>query len=238
MSPRPRAQGHRELMTQHQDLGVLPPRLPPRQAQHRHGPGDDEEDRLQAHKPKIIARPTRTRPARRHRSRDRADGVPQGIGPGSAGFRHSHRVRSRYPGTPVAELKLLPSVIRNPHGRKAISAVSLGDTNRIWVDAMPEIRLDDGTAFDKSKIFLYAYRHTKAQRHADAGVAVDVLAMLLDHDTLEATRGYHRVKVSGIASAGRETAGQQVTGSPERRSDRPDASPVTWEDPASIPSDE
>jgi hypothetical protein len=26
-------------MTHHQDLGVLPPRLPPRQAQHRHGPG-------------------------------------------------------------------------------------------------------------------------------------------------------------------------------------------------------
>jgi len=43
-------------MTQHQDLGVLPTRLPPRQAQHRHGPGDDEEDQLQAHKPKIIAR--------------------------------------------------------------------------------------------------------------------------------------------------------------------------------------
>jgi integrase len=67
------------------------------------------------------------------------------------------RVRSRYPGTPVAELKLLPSVIRNPRGRKAISAVSLGDTNRTWVDAMPEIRLDDGTVFDKSKIFPYAY---------------------------------------------------------------------------------
>jgi len=48
--------GHRELMTQHQDLGVLPPRLPPRQPQHRHGPGDDEEDQLQAYKPKIIAR--------------------------------------------------------------------------------------------------------------------------------------------------------------------------------------
>jgi hypothetical protein len=56
MSPRPLAQGHRELMTQHQDLGVPPPPLPPRQAQQRHGPGDDEEDQLQAHKPKIIAR--------------------------------------------------------------------------------------------------------------------------------------------------------------------------------------
>jgi hypothetical protein len=56
MSPRPLTQGHRKLMTQHQDLGVLPPRLPPRQAQHRHDPGDDREGQLQAHKPNIIAR--------------------------------------------------------------------------------------------------------------------------------------------------------------------------------------
>jgi hypothetical protein len=57
MSPRSLAQGHRELMAQHQDLGVLPPSLPPRQAQHRHSPGHDEEDQLQAHKPKIIPPP-------------------------------------------------------------------------------------------------------------------------------------------------------------------------------------
>jgi len=56
MSPRLLAQGNSELTAQHQDLGVLPARLPPRQAQHRHGPGDDEEDQLQACKPKIIAR--------------------------------------------------------------------------------------------------------------------------------------------------------------------------------------
>ena len=90
---------------------------------------------------------------------------------------------------------LVYSVIRNPRGRKAISADSLSVNNRIWVDTMPEIRLDDGTVFDKSKIFLYAYRHTFAQRHADAGVAVDVLAMLLDHDRWkppEATTGSSR----------------------------------------------
>ena len=88
MSPRPLAQGHRELMAQHQDLGVLPPRLPPRQAQHRHGPGHDEEHQLQAHKPKIIARQPEPDLPARHRSRDRANGVPQSISPGGAGFRH------------------------------------------------------------------------------------------------------------------------------------------------------
>jgi hypothetical protein len=64
MSPRPLTQSHRKLMAQYQGLGVLPPRLPPRQAQHRHGPGHDEEDQLQAHKPKIIARQPEPRPAR------------------------------------------------------------------------------------------------------------------------------------------------------------------------------
>ena len=59
MSTRPLALGHSELMAQHQDLGVLPPRLPARQAQQGHGPGNNQEDQLQAHKPKIIARPAR-----------------------------------------------------------------------------------------------------------------------------------------------------------------------------------
>jgi hypothetical protein len=39
----------------------------------------------------------------------------------------------------------------------------------------------------------YAYRHTYAQRHADTGIAVDVLSQLLDHRTLEVTRRYYRV---------------------------------------------
>jgi hypothetical protein len=38
-------------VAQHEDLGVLPPRLPARQAQQRHGTGNDQEDQLQAHKP-------------------------------------------------------------------------------------------------------------------------------------------------------------------------------------------
>jgi hypothetical protein len=109
MSPRPLAQGHRELMAQHQDLGVLPPRCPPRQAQHRHGPDDDEEDQLQAHKPKIIARQPEPNLPARYRSRDRADDVPQSICPGGAGFRHPQVELLRFfekmtPAGPGAEL--------------------------------------------------------------------------------------------------------------------------------------
>ena len=64
MSERPLALGDSELMAQHQDLRVLPPRLPPRQAQHRHRTGHDQENQLQAHRPKIIPSPDGPRRAR------------------------------------------------------------------------------------------------------------------------------------------------------------------------------
>jgi hypothetical protein len=63
MSARPLALGDSELMAQHQDLRVLPPRLPPRQAQHRHRTGHDQENQLQAHMPKIIPSPDGPIPA-------------------------------------------------------------------------------------------------------------------------------------------------------------------------------
>jgi hypothetical protein len=63
MHPRSLPLRDNELMAQHQDLGVLPPPLPPRQAQHRRRTEHDQEDKLQAHKPKIIPRPARTGPA-------------------------------------------------------------------------------------------------------------------------------------------------------------------------------
>jgi hypothetical protein len=54
MSSRPLTLGDGKLMAQHQDLRVLPPRLPPRQAKHRSRTEHDQEDWLQAHNPKII----------------------------------------------------------------------------------------------------------------------------------------------------------------------------------------
>ncbi|WP_199922693.1 hypothetical protein [Streptomyces sp. NRRL S-87] len=47
--------------------------------------------------------------------------------------------------------------------------------------------------FDKARIFPYAYRHCYAQRHADAGVPVDVLKELMDHRLITTTQGYYRV---------------------------------------------
>jgi len=103
------------------------------------------------------------------------------------------RVRARWPDTALAELKLLPTDRRNPDGTKAITAFSLAFAHRTWVNRLPVLPTADGATFDKTKIVLYAYRHTYAQRHADAGVGIDVLRELMDHRKLDATKAYYRV---------------------------------------------
>jgi len=102
-------------------------------------------------------------------------------------------VRSRYPHTAVGELKLLPTDRRDPDGRRAITAYSASFAHRVWVTKMPVLFTVDGTEYDKSRIVLYAYRHTYAQRHADAGVGIDVLRELMDHRKLDTTKGYYQV---------------------------------------------
>ena len=103
------------------------------------------------------------------------------------------RVRERFPDTPLGELKLLPAPRRNPAGTRPMSIAMLGDRHRGWADGLAVLRTRDGGEFDKTKIVPYAYRHTYAQRHADAGVPIDVLAELLDHRNLNVTRCYYRV---------------------------------------------
>jgi len=103
------------------------------------------------------------------------------------------RVRNRFPRTPPAELKLLPAARCNPDGRKPMTIDMLEGRHRDWADALGPLRTGDGVIFDSAKITPYAYRHTYAQRHADAGIPIDVLAELLDHRNLNVTRGYYRV---------------------------------------------
>jgi len=55
------------------------------------------------------------------------------------------------------------------------------------------LRTRDGIEVDKSKMTPYSYRHCYAQRHADAGVPIDVLAELLDHRSYSMTRRYYRI---------------------------------------------
>jgi integrase len=103
------------------------------------------------------------------------------------------RVRARFPDTSPAELTLLPTPRRNPDGRTPISIDMLDNRHREWVDALPRLHTRDGAEFDKTRITPYAWRHSYAQRHADAGVPIDVLAELLDHRNLNVSRRYYRI---------------------------------------------
>lgn len=103
------------------------------------------------------------------------------------------RVQERFPKAPAGELKLLPAPRRNPWGTRPISISMLERRHREWVNALPELQSSDGVRFDKARIVPYAYRHSFAQRHADAGVPIDVLAELLDHRSYTITRSYYRI---------------------------------------------
>jgi integrase len=103
------------------------------------------------------------------------------------------RVRATFPNTPPADLVLLPTPRRNPEGRKPISISMLDGRHREWVTSLPVLHTRDGVEVDKAKITPYSYRHCYAQRHADAGVPIDVLAELLDHRSYSMTRRYYRI---------------------------------------------
>jgi hypothetical protein len=75
----------------------------------------------------------------------------------------------------------------------------VGRAFKAWVGRIgvidSELLGTDGTPapFDPSLITPYALRHGYAQRHADAGVPVDVLKELMDHAAVSTTMGYYRV---------------------------------------------
>jgi integrase len=109
------------------------------------------------------------------------------------------RVRADFPHTPPERLALFPRPAKNPDGTKPVTAGGLALTVRAWVDALPRLDTDErGTdgrpvPFPRARVFPYAFRHTYAQRHADAGTPVDTLKELLGHDTVRSTLGYYKI---------------------------------------------
>ncbi|MEW5655919.1 site-specific integrase [Streptomyces cinereoruber] len=101
--------------------------------------------------------------------------------------------RDRYPATSTKKLKLLHRRTRNVYGHHGLNDDWMTSQHRKWVDNLPPLKLNTGKEFPKEDVIPYAYRHTYAQRHADAGVPVDVLSELMDHDSLAVTQTYYRV---------------------------------------------
>jgi integrase len=107
--------------------------------------------------------------------------------------RQQSAVRARFPATPPAELALLPSPQRNPGGQRPITEGNLLVQHKAWLAAMGPLRRADGTDHPRARITPYSYRHSYAQRHADAGIPIDVLRELMDHTIMDSTRRYYRV---------------------------------------------
>jgi integrase len=109
------------------------------------------------------------------------------------------RVRAQYPHTDPEHLRLFPRPTMNPHGYHPLPSSTFGATLRTWVDSLPQLDSteigEDGhpLPFDRALICGYSFRHTYAQRHADAGTQPDVLMQLMGHEKISTTMGYYRI---------------------------------------------
>lgn len=123
------------------------------------------------------------------------------------------RRRAQLPTAPATRQWLFPSpLLRSRQARGHLIASSIGVAFRYWTRSIPKIDGEllgpDGTPlpFDRSLITPYVLRHSYAQRHADAGVPVDVLKELLDHRSIQTTLGYysitHKRKQEAIRAVG------------------------------------
>ncbi|MEV7412580.1 tyrosine-type recombinase/integrase, partial [Streptomyces althioticus] len=88
-----------------------------------------------------------------------------------------------------------------------ISSTYLSDALRLWADALPPLHAEGTDSkgqrllFDRSLIYPYAFRHSYAQRHADAGTPVDVLRELMDHKSIAMTQRYYTVSLKRKSEA-------------------------------------
>ncbi|MEO8522090.1 MAG: tyrosine-type recombinase/integrase [Acidobacteriota bacterium] len=90
-------------------------------------------------------------------------------------------------------------LLRAAHSRGHLTPACVGRAFQAWTGRVgvldSELLGPDGTPapFDLSLITPYTLRHSYAQRHADAGVPVDVLKELMDHAAVSTTMGYYTV---------------------------------------------
>jgi hypothetical protein len=127
-------------------------------------------------------------------------------------------VPQQYPHTPPGDLALFPCDRGNKDGTKPIRADSYGNAHRIFADEIAHLLRDaDGQQVNPALVVPYAYRHSYAQRHADAGIQPDVLRELMSHRSMRTTTGYYRITetrlraaVDNVARHQFDAAGQRV----------------------------
>jgi len=105
--------------------------------------------------------------------------------------------------TPPAQRHwLFPSpLLRAQQSHGHLTPAAVARAFKAWVAQIgpidSELLAADGlpVPFGPSLIIPYALRHSYAQRHADAGVPVDVLKELMDHVSVATTMGYYQVSL-------------------------------------------
>ncbi|MBL3805910.1 site-specific integrase [Streptomyces sp. BRB081] len=109
-------------------------------------------------------------------------------------------VRKRMPRSEHGGRYLFPAPT-DRSAEKYIPTLAISRVIRQWADAIEHLDSEapdkDGTPlpFDRSLIYPYAFRHSYAQRHADAGTPLDVLKELMDHRDASTTMGYYKVSL-------------------------------------------
>ena len=119
-------------------------------------------------------------------------------------------VAEQFADTPAAQRVLLPRVLCNPDGRLAFTAGALNRVLRRWVGALDDLVDSDGHAMVRERVIPYAFRHSYAQRHADNGTPIDVLAELMGHANMNTTLGYYSVGEARQRSAVQALAPLQI----------------------------
>jgi len=85
-----------------------------------------------------------------------------------------------------------------------IAPYQFAQSIRDWADQIPVLHSPIPTAhgtpapFDRKLVYPYAFRHSYAQRHADAGTPIDVLRDLMDHKQISATQVYWLFMIEGV----------------------------------------
>jgi integrase len=125
--------------------------------------------------------------------------------------------RERYPRIPLGKLALFPRDKGNKDGTKPIRADAYTNAHRIFANAIAHLLLDaDGQQVSPALVVPYAYRHSYAQRHADAGVQPDVLRELMSHRSMRTTTGYYRITENRLRAAVDKVARHQFNAAGQR----------------------
>ena len=110
--------------------------------------------------------------------------------------------RAQLPAPDTQRQWLFPSPLLRAHqSRGHVTPACVARAFKLWVAKIGTITSElpgpDGTPapFEPSLITPYALRHSYAQRHADAGVPVDVLKELMDHVSVTTTMGYYQISL-------------------------------------------